>query len=240
MELRIAWLYGDIMNIYGDVGNLLTLMRRCEWRGIGVAWEMVSVGDKLDPGRFDLYLWGGGQDAQQELASRDLRQGKLHALRDAVASGAVVLAICGGYQLLGRYYRPHQGPELPGAEILDVWTIAGPRRHIGNVVVLSQWGELVGFENHSGMTYLGSDASPLGRVVRGHGNNGVDGTEGAVQGKVFGSYLHGPLLPKNPAFADRLITLALARRYGAVELPALDASLELAAHGCARKRAFSR
>lgn len=236
MYLRIGWLYGDIMNIYGDVGNLIALHRRCQWRDIGVSWDIVSVGDPLDPEAYDLFLWGGGQDVQQELASSDLIGTKLQPLREAAASGAVILAICGGYQLLGHYYRPHKGPELRGAGLLDVWTVAGPTRHIGNVVVRSPWGELVGFENHSGLTYLGSEATPLGHVLKGSGNNGSDGTEGAVQGKIYGTYLHGPLLPKNPAFADHLLALALARRYGAVVLPPLDDTLELGAHRSARQR----
>jgi CobQ-like glutamine amidotransferase family enzyme len=239
MELRIAWLYGDIMNIYGDFGNLLALSSRCRWRGIEVSWEIVSIDDDLEPDRYDLYLWGGGQDAQQELASKDLMTRKLHPLREAAASGAVFLAICGGYQLLGHYYRPHRGPELPGAGLLDIHTVAGPRRQIGNVVVQSPWGELVGFENHSGLTYLGPQALPLGYVLRGGGNNGADGTEGAVAGSIFGTYLHGPVLPKNPCFSDHLIRLALRRRYGAVELAPLDDALEMAAHISARKRASS-
>ncbi len=238
MELRIGWLYGDIMNIYGDIGNLVALCRRCIWRGIDAFWEVVSLDDRLVPERYDLYLWGGGQDAQQELASKDLVSTKLEPLREAVQSGAVVLAICGGYQLLGHYYQPALGPRLPGAGLLDVWTVAGTRRYIGNVVVESPWGELVGFENHSGLTYLGQRAKPLGRVRKGAGNNGSDGTEGAIQGTIFGTYLHGPLLPKNPKLADYLIALALQRRYGSIDLEPLDDTLETTAYLSARARAL--
>ena len=239
MDLRICHLYGELMCIYGDRGNVLTLRRRCEWRGIEVTIETVSAGDRLDPERYDLYFFGGGQDAQQDIVAEDLRGPNGAALREAVAGGAAILSVCGGYQLLGHFYRPFEGPELPGLGILDVHTVAGRTRFIGNVLALGEQ-PLVGFENHSGRTYLGHDAAPLATVVVGAGNNGEDGTEGAVQRKVIGTYLHGSLLPKNPWLADRVLSWALERRRGEVQLPPLDDTLEQsareAAMGLARQR----
>jgi CobQ-like glutamine amidotransferase family enzyme len=225
LDLRICHLYGDLMCIYGDRGNILTLTRRAAWRGIEVTVETVSAGDRLDPERYDLYFFGGGQDAQQDIVAADLREGNGQALRTAISNGAAVLAVCGGYQLLGHFYRPHTGPELKGLSQLDAHTIAGNTRFIGNVV--AQGDEtLVGFENHSGRTFLGANATPLARVVVGAGNNGEDGTEGAVQGKIVGTYLHGSLLPKNPWLADRMISWGLERRHRDVELRQLDDGLE--------------
>jgi CobQ-like glutamine amidotransferase family enzyme len=239
MDLRICHLYGDLMSIYGDRGNILTLTRRCEWRGIDVSVETVSAGDVLDPERYDLYFFGGGQDAQQDIVAEDLRGPNGTALRKAIDNGAAMLSVCGGYQLLGHFYRPHEGPELPGLGILDVHTIAGQTRFIGNVLAEGD-DLLVGFENHSGRTYLGGDAAPLARVVVGAGNNGEDKTEGAVQGKAIGTYLHGSLLPKNPWLADRVIVWALERRHGETELDPLDDGLERRARetaiGLARTR----
>lgn len=225
MDLRICHLYGDLMAIYGDRGNVLTLRRRAEWRGIEVSVETVSTGDRLDPDRYDLYFFGGGQDAQQDIVAEDLQGATGAALQDAVADGAAVLSVCGGYQLLGHYYRPFAGPELKGVSVLDVHTVAGRRRFIGNVLATAEQ-PLVGFENHSGLTYLGSGATPLATVVIGAGNNGEDRSEGAVQGKVIGTYLHGSLLPKNPWLADRVIGWALARRHGDVALSPLDDAAE--------------
>ena len=239
MDLRICHLYGDLMAIYGDRGNVLALRRRAEWRGIDVSIETVSVGDALDADRYDLYFFGGGQDAQQDIVAADLQGPNGAAFKDAVANGAAVLSVCGGYQLLGHYYRPFEGPELKGVSVLDVHTVAGRRRFIGNVVANADQ-PLVGFENHSGLTYLGPNAKPLATIVVGAGNNGEDGTEGAVQGKVIGTYLHGSLLPKNPWLADRVIGWALARRHGAVQLAPLDDAFEDdardAAISVARKR----
>ena len=225
MELRVCHLYGDVMCIYGDRGNVLALRRRAEWRNIVVSVETVSIGDRLDPERFDLFFFGGGQDAQQDLVAEDLRGPNGGALRRALAGGAAMLSVCGGYQLLGHFYRPFEGPELPGLGVLDVHTVAGRIRFIGNVLAAGEE-TLVGFENHSGRTYLGAGATPLARVIVGVGNNGEDGTEGAVQGKVIGTYLHGSLLPKNPWLADRLIAWGLARRHGEVALAPLDDAVE--------------
>lgn len=230
MDLRIAHLYAHFLNIYGDRGNIITLVQRARWRCIDVSVDAVGTGEDLDPERYDLFFIGGGQDKQQQVIAADLLA-KGERLKAAVEAGAVVLSVCGGYQLLGHYYRPKSGQELKGISLLDAYTVAGDRRMIGNVLIKRQDGStLVGFENHSGRTYLGPDLSPLGKVVVGNGNNGEDGCEGAVYGTVYGTYLHGSLLPKNPVFADELLAHALARRHGSVTLPPLDDSLEVQAH----------
>ena len=238
MQLTIAWLYGTAMNIYGDRGNVLALVQRCRWRGIEATVVPVNVGDPITPGQFDIYFWGGGQDREQIAASRDIQGVKGEALKADVEDGAALLAICGGYQLLGHFYHPHDGDDLPGIGLFDAWTEAGPRRFIGNVVVETDaFGELVGFENHSGLTFLAPSAQPLGRVRVGYGNNGRDGTEGCRYRNAIGCYLHGALLPKNPVLADFLIQAALQRRYGIGELPPLDDQLEQFTHASAVSRA---
>jgi CobQ-like glutamine amidotransferase family enzyme len=226
MELRICHLYPDLLNLYGDRGNIATLARRLQWRGIAVRVVEARLGDAVDPDASDLYFMGGGEDRQQRLAAPDLLRTKGGALRQAAETGAVVLAVCGSYQLLGHSYRPSQGPDLEGLGLLDLVTEhPGPaaRRLIGNIVIrdAGTGRMMVGFENHGGRTRLGPDARPLGHVVTGFGNNGEDRTEGAVWKAVYGTYLHGPLLPKNAWFADLLIETALRRRYGAVTLPPL-------------------
>jgi lipid II isoglutaminyl synthase (glutamine-hydrolysing) len=231
-ELRVCALYPDLMNIYADRGNLLMLERRCQWRGLGFALTGVGIGDPMDSDGADLYYLGGGQDRDQLLCARDLAEHKHAALHRAVERGAVVLAVCGGYQLLGHEYQLGS-QTLPGVGLIDAHTIRadGPRL-IGNVAIevdLPGVGErtLAGFENHGGRTYLDADATPLGRVLRGHGNNGRDGHEGTRRGNVIGTYLHGPLLPKNAWFADWLIATAL----GLVQpLSQLDDRLESQAH----------
>jgi CobQ-like glutamine amidotransferase family enzyme len=241
MDLRVCHLYPDLLNLYGDRGNLTVLRRRAQARGISVSITPVRLGDPLDTAAHDLFFVGGGEDRQQVLAAADLRT-RADGLRRAVEDGAVVLAVCGGYQLLGHYYRPAEGPDLPGIGLLDLTTEhpgKAARRLIGNVVVdcaIPGIGTLVGFENHGGRTRLG-EARPLGRVVVGFGNNGQDGLEGAVQGTVFGTYLHGPLLPKNPCFADYILRLALRARHGELDLTPLDDRLEEAAHAAAAARA---
>jgi len=234
VELRLAHLYPELMNTYGDRGNVLTLMRRAAWRGIEVQLRGIGVGEPVDPDVHDLYFFGGGQDREQGLVADDLVSCKGDGLRTAVEQGAVVLAICGGYQLLGREFRTGSGAVLPGIGVLDAWTEAGERRHIGNAVVRCGWAGpnrlLVGFENHSGKTYLGAGCQPLGRSEVGAGNNGEDGMEGARYRDIYACYLHGSLLPKNPWFADHLLQRALLRRYGPdVTLAALDDRLEVAA-----------
>jgi lipid II isoglutaminyl synthase (glutamine-hydrolysing) len=230
LELRICHLYARFMNIYGDRGNIITLSRRASWRGCDVITRTLGLGEELDPEWADFYFIGGGQDKQQEVIAEDLRR-QSGMIAKAVSSGAVILSVCGGYQLLGHYYKPHVGDELKGISILDAHTVAGHRRMIGNVTVqMTDGNTLVGFENHSGKTFLGKDLKPLGKAVLGNGNNGDDGMEGAQFGKVYGTYLHGSLLPKNPRFADRLIAEALARRYGNVQLDALADACEERAH----------
>ncbi len=233
-KLRIAHLYAHYLNIYGDRGNIITLTRRCQWRGIETEVTATGLNEALDPDYYDVYFVGGGQDKQQQVIAEDLCANK-NALRQSIEGGAVILSICGGYQLLGHYYRPHEGPELPGISLVDAYTVAGNRRMIGNVVVRRDNGEtLVGFENHSGKTFLGHETKALGTIVKGNGNNGDDGKEGLAQplgrGMVYGTYLHGSLLPKNPSFADEIIKFALARRYGSLDLAPLDDAVESKAH----------
>ncbi|MEA4882400.1 MAG: glutamine amidotransferase [Clostridia bacterium] len=234
MELRVCHLYPDLMNTYGDAGDMLTIRRRCEWRGIRVRIVEVSLGGPGDLSRCDILFIGGGQDRQQRLVAHDLMSYKAQDLSGAVESDAVVLAVCGGYQLLGRYYRLPTGEQLPGIGVLDAWTESGAVRLTGNIVVDAEFRgkrmTLVGFENHSGRTYLGPRVRILGRVLRGSGNNGRDMGEGVVFRNVVGTYLHGPLLPRNPALCDELIKAAVARKYGKASglcaLPPLDDRLE--------------
>lgn len=237
--LRVCALYPDLMNIYADRGNLLLLERRCRWRGIGFALSRSDLGERLDPDGADLFYIGGGQDRDQRLCAYDLAERKRDDLHAAAARGAVVLAVCGGYQLLGHSYE--LGDEvLPGVGLVDLTTVRadGPRL-IGNVAIEVELTPgrrrvLAGFENHGGRTHLGPAATPLGRVLKGHGNNGRDGLEGVRSGSVIGTYLHGPLLPKNAWFADWLIAAAL----GLDAAPApLDDALEHAAHAEARRAA---
>ncbi len=206
----------------------MALARRCHWRGIDVSVRQVSLGDRVDFKEADFLFLGGGSDREQNLMAGDLAA-RSDLLREAIDGGLVVLAICGGYQLLGKYYRTLEGKEIPGLDILDLFTEGGNKRLIGNVAVEMEIEgtacKLVGFENHSGRTFLG-DLQPLGRVLAGHGNNGRDGFEGARHKNVFCSYLHGPLLPKNTVLADYLITLALKRRGWQGELALLDDSFE--------------
>ena len=233
MRLRLAHLYPRLMNIYGDRGNIICLRKRCEARGIEFSVTELEPGDMFDPDAHDLVFIGGAQDREQQVVATDLLEVKGQAVRQAVEGGIVFLAVCGGYQLMGHYYRESSGRELPGLGILDIWTAhPGPeaRRFIGNVVIEWNGGTLVGFENHGGRTYVGKGATPLGTIVKGFGNNGKDGSEGAVYGNVFGTYLHGSLLPKNPAFADHLIGLALARHSPGVQLEPLDDMVETMAH----------
>jgi CobQ-like glutamine amidotransferase family enzyme len=240
--LRVCALYPDLMNIYADRGNLLLLERRCAWRGIGFQLSGSGLGDTVDANAHDLFYLGGGQDRDQKLCAVDLATIKRDALHAAAARGAVVFGVCGGLQLLGRSYEI-DGETLPGVGLVDLHTVRedGPRL-IGNVAIETGLdGDarvLAGFENHGGRTYLRDGAEPLGRVLRGHGNNGRDGREGVLggpQANVIGTYLHGPLLPKNAWFADRLIAQAIGTDAGALQ--PLDDSLEDAAHLAARRAA---
>ena len=238
----IGWLYADLMNIYGDRGNVLTLAKRAEWRGLSTKVVELGRGPAEQMRDVDIFFFGGGQDREQALIYDDLRQHKQESLQKAVLQdGAQILAVCGGYQLLGHYYQTGDGERFDGIGMLDVTTEAGKKRFIGDVVVQTALEgvtpqTLVGFENHSGRTFLGKDAKPLGKVLKGSGNNGSDKKEGAVQGNIIGTYMHGSLLPKNPHLADHLIGRALRRR-GVSELSHLDDSAELAAHGWILQRA---
>ncbi len=234
--LRVCALYPELMNIYADRGNLAVLRARCEWRGIGFELASATLGEPLEPDEPDLLYIGGGQDRDQVAVARDMEETKRDALHEAAGRGAVVLAVCGGYQLLGESYQ--LGEEvLPGVGLVDLRTVREPGpRLIGNCAIEADLGcgprVIAGFENHGGRTYLGTGERPLGRVLKGHGNNGRDGREGVHRNNVIGTYLHGPLLPKNVWLADRLIELAID-----VELEPLDDALEEAAHRSARRAA---
>jgi CobQ-like glutamine amidotransferase family enzyme len=237
VKIRIGHLYPEYLNIYADRGNIAVFARRAGLRGHELEVAPISVGDEVRPGEHDLLYIGGGQDREQALIAPDLAA-KGPGIHEAVARGAAVLAVCGGYQLFGRGYRGHQGDPMPGIGLFQHETVAGEGRMIGDVLLDCEWaGEtLAGFENHAGRTYLGEGTAPLGRVIEGHGNNGRDGTEGVrggAHGTVVGTYMHGPLLPKNTAFADWLARTAL----GLDALPPLDDALEDAAHGEAARAA---
>jgi CobQ-like glutamine amidotransferase family enzyme len=235
--LRIAWLYGTKMNIYGDRGNVLAIAQRARWRGIAPEVIEVGLGEPI-PDEVDVFFFGGGQDQEQVAVSRDLQGTKGEQIRQAVEDGAALLSICGGYQLLGHEYRPHDAAPLPGISLFDVTSTAGPERFIGNVIVeTEQWGPLVGFENHSGLTFLGAAASPMGRVEVGRGNNGTDNTEGTRYRNALGCYMHGALLPKNPRLTDWLIEAGLTRRYGSFALLPIESEIEERAHATAVDRA---
>ncbi len=229
-ELNICHLYPDVLNLYGDRGNVLCLKKRLEWRGLGCNVTELSIGEHLPLGRFDLFFIGGGQDFEQGLLLDDLRSGKGGGIKAAVEDGAPFLCVCGGYQLMGRYYQTHTGEKLPFIGALDLYTVGAAERMIGNFAFETPFGAVVGFENHSGRTYLGGGVQPLGRVIKGFGNNGEDGAEGARYKNVFCTYSHGPVLPKNPAFADALLSAALERKYGDGALEPLGDREEAAAH----------
>ncbi len=233
--LTIHHLYADMMNLYGDRGNVISIKKRCEWRGIEVEVLDVGLGEKIHPTGQDIYLFGGGQDREQALLAEDLSGSKGADLRAIVDDGGVVLGVCGGYQLMGHSYETLEGDKLPGVGIFDLHTRPGKPgepRLIGNVLVsvpapeTSETREVVGFENHGGRTYLGADTKPLGRVVAGYGNNGEDSTEGARRLNAYGTYLHGSLLPKNPWLTDQLILNALSPEDDSFELEPLDDSVE--------------
>ena len=233
MELNICHLYPDILNLYGDRGNVTCLKKRLEWRGIGCNVEGISIGQKLDASKYDLFFIGGGQDFEQEVLLHDLSGAKTAEIKAAIEDEKVFLAICGGYQILGNYYKTWDGQQCDFTGALDLYTVGQKDRMIGNYMYeCDDLGGLtvVGFENHSGKTYLGSGVKPIGRALSGFGNNGEDGFEGARYKNVYATYSHGCLLPKNPAVADMLIRWALQRKYPNMSLSELDDTLENNAH----------
>ena len=216
LALTLGHLYPDQLNLYGDRGNIIVLRRRCQQRGIELRVVSLGLGDALAPDEYDMLFIGGGQDREQAPVAQDLHETKGIGLWAAIEDDMPVLAVCGGYQLLAHYYRPASGPDMRGLGVFDAWTIhKGPRvaRCIGDIAISWNGSTLVGFENHGGRTYLGT-AQPLGKVLKGYGNNAEDATEGAIYRNAYGTYMHGSLLPKNPHFADYLIGLALRRKYG--------------------------
>jgi CobQ-like glutamine amidotransferase family enzyme len=239
VEIRICHLYPDLLNLYGDRGNILSLIKRCEWRDIPVHLSNISIGDRFDAGEHDIIFLGGGQDFEQEILSEDILCSKAGEIKNAVNNNKTFLCICGGYQMLGRYYRNQQGKEIKFLGAMDIYTETGKKRMIGNTLYrtdLYAGGDIVGFENHSGRTYLGSGVAPLAKVIKGYGNNGEDGGEGAVYKNVFCSYSHGALLPKNPKLADHILLKTLENKYGKpVELKMLDDSLEYKAYYTVKK-----
>lgn len=237
MTLKICHLYPTLMCVAADRGNLFSIQKRCEWRGIRTEVEPVYVKQTPDFTQYDLILIHGAADREMELASRDI-QLKADSLRAAAEANVVFLCVCAGFQLMGHYYQPSKGTALQGVGLLDLYTEGGSERfmtHMAMECAFNYNGQnvLVGYENHSGRTYLGQGMEPLGKVLVGWGNNGKDGGEGACYKHVYASYLHGPLLPKNPWFTDYLIQHALERRYGQVELTPLDDTIENAAHKAA-------
>lgn len=234
MELKICHIYPDALNLYGDRGNILCLRRRLEWRGVGVSVTELPIGERDSLGDFDLFFLGGGQDFEQQLLLEDLRSGRGENIRSAIEDGKTFLAICGGYQILGRSYKTWDGKQMDYIGAIAFETVGGRERMVGNFAFQcaeeSGGSEVVGFENHSGRTLLDAGVEPLGRVLCGHGNNGADGAEGVRYRNVFGTYCHGPVLPKNPEFCDFLLLTALRRKYGAAELEPLEDREERLAH----------
>jgi CobQ-like glutamine amidotransferase family enzyme len=254
-KIKLYHLYPDAMNLYGDLGNVITLKKRCEWRDLEFEVVDVKVGDKVDFSDADIVFMGGGQDRGQKIVAEDLvKRGE--AIRERIEEGMVALTICGGFQLFGKFFKTADGTKIPGINVFDAYTVASSERLIGNVVVdiahtSSEWSleykyqnmeiphtTLVGFENHSGLTTVEGNTKPLGYVIKGFGNKGDGGYEGGWYKNAFGTYLHGSLLPKNPWFADHLIETALMARYGSpIPLDKIDDSLEIMAHNAAIDRA---
>jgi len=240
-ELKICHLYPDVLNLYGDRGNIICMQKRLEWRGIDAHVTELPIGQNADFTEFDLFFIGGGQDFEQEVLASDLFDtGKAKSMREAVADGKVFLAICGGYQMMGNYYKTWDGQQCDFVGAVDIYTIGDKERMIGDYAFEctpeSGGSAVIGFENHSGKTYLGEGVSALGTVIKGFGNNGQDKTEGCRHKNFFGTYSHGPLLPKNPELADFILKTALERKYGFSTLQPLDDTAELAAHNSVIKR----
>ena len=230
MELNICHLYPDLLNVYGDVGNILILKDRAERRGIKINIVNISLKDDFNGDDMDIVFFGGGQDYEQSIVSEDLKTNKREEIAKYIEEEKVFLAICGGYQLLGKYYRAPNGEKLEGLGILDIYTEGGNTRFIGNTVIHNEeYNETyVGFENHSGRTYI-NNLKPLGKCIYGYGNNGEDGYEGCIYKNTFCTYFHGSLLSKNPELADRMLTLALNKKYGEVKLDEIDDTVPLKA-----------
>lgn len=231
MELNICHLYPDLLNVYGDLGNVLILKHRAALRGINVNIVNCSIGENIDIDNTDIIFFGGGQDYEQSIVSKDLNEIKKDSIIKYIENEKVFLAICGGYQLLGKYYTAPNGEKINGLGVLDTYTEGGDTRFIGNTVIYNEEFDetYVGFENHSGRTYI-NNHKPFGKCVHGYGNNGSDGYEGCIYKNTFGTYFHGSLLSKNPELADRLLTLALRNKYGKdIKLEKLDDTLELKA-----------
>lgn len=227
MIIRIAHLYPDMLNLYGDRGNIIALTERMKARGIDVITDAVTMGKSFNADDYDILFIGGGQDFEQDVLLSDLKKGKDVQISKAIQNGTVMLAICGGYQMLGKYYKTYDGKMLEYMGALDFYTEGKEERMIGNYAFRTKEGiEIVGFENHSGRTYLGKGVEPLGKVIKGYGNNGEDSTEGVRYKNTFGTYSHGPVLPKNPDFADLLISKAIENKCGKTQLAKLDDSLE--------------
>lgn len=237
MELNICHLYPDLLNVYGDLGNILILKYRAQQRGISVNVSNISLDDAFDSSKYDITFFGGGQDYEQSIVSKDLVQNKKEEITKYIQNGRVFLSICGGYQLLGKYYCTPDGKKLPGLGVLNIYTEGGNKRFIGNTVIHNEkFNETyVGFENHSGRTYI-NDLEPFGKVIEGYGNNGEDGFEGCIYKNCLCTYFHGSLLSKNPELADRLICEALSQKYENVELKPLDDKFEMAAKNFIIKR----
>ncbi|MCQ1531611.1 type 1 glutamine amidotransferase [Lutispora saccharofermentans] len=247
-ELRICHLYPNLLNLYGDIGNIKTLKKRSEWRGISAKVINLTIGESFVPENYDIVFLGGGQDYEQEIAQNDLLKQKSNEIKNAIKNDKVFLCICGGYQMLGKFYKTWDGKEIEFLGALDLWTIGSKKRMVGNIVFQCDFlqsedcdGRIVGFENHSGRTYLGPEVKPLGKVLSGYGNNGEDGYEGAIYKNVYCSYSHGSLLPKNPALADHLITKALKQKYKDFTcLSQLDDKFEILAHDSMIKRVIGK
>lgn len=234
MELKICHMYPDVLNLYGDRGNVMCMTKRLQWRGIEASVTKLPIGAEKSLAGFDLVFIGGGQDFEQQVLLEDLHRGKDREIIAAIEDGVTFLTICGGFQMLGSYYETYDGKRCDFIGALDLCTVGSKTRMIGNYKFQcgpdASGSVVVGFENHSGKTRLGSGVKPLGTVLAGYGNNGEDKTEGVHYKNVFGTYSHGPLLPKNPAFCDYLLKTALARKYGRAELAPLDDKAELFAH----------
>ncbi len=246
MKIRICHLYPDALNLYGDRGNVLCMRRRLEWRGISCEVDSLEIGEHKDLSVYDLFFMGGGQDFEQEVLLEDLHSGNGREIKAAIEDGKTFLCICGGYQILGNYYETQDGHRCEFLGAIDFYTVGGARRLIGNYAfelpgeaeegryknVRETSGKeiVVGFENHSGRTWLGERVKPLGKVLAGYGNNGKDRTEGVHDRNVFGTYSHGPVLPKNPVLCDRILLTALKRKYGSSDFPVLEDRFEKQAH----------